>query len=304
MTEHKTVSHDGPLFDAMMREIDGRLSREGYSIEDRPIAATREVSVLHGVPIPIGGVDPERMPPELAAHAPLGAAITGWYDETYGERLKVDMKPGRTVVRLDGDLYALSIPRVFGGVAFGVSRVFLPKRTSLAAPAECNIIELVEHMTPTKAAQLSDDDLRAAERAFITALWASYTLEATPHPLMDSARADVATAVTALMHRGGRFGESKWASLQAAEKTLKAAIALQGETFPYSHNLTKLAARLIEVGVHVTVQPLVDAIQCTPGIRYGDEACSEAEAVAAHQASLELVNTLREAGAKFQAGIG
>lgn len=70
MTEHKTVSHDGPLFDAMMREIDGRLSREGYSIEDRPIAATREVSVLHGVPIPIGGVDPERMPPELAAYAP------------------------------------------------------------------------------------------------------------------------------------------------------------------------------------------------------------------------------------------
>lgn len=106
------------------------------------------------------------------------------------------------------------------------------------------------------------------------------------------------------MHRGGRFGESKWASLQAAEKTLKAAIALQGETFPYSHDLTRLATRLIEAGVPVAVQPLVDAIQCTPGIRYGEEACSEAEALAAHQASLELVNTLREAGASFQAGIG
>ncbi|WP_295194273.1 hypothetical protein [uncultured Brevundimonas sp.] len=73
MTEYKSIPHEGPLFDAMMREIDARLGREGYSIEDRPIFAGREVSVLHGVPIPIGGGDSERMPPELAAYAPLAA---------------------------------------------------------------------------------------------------------------------------------------------------------------------------------------------------------------------------------------
>lgn len=304
MSGYKTVPHNGPLFEAMMREIDARLGSEGYPIEDRPIFAGREVSLLHGVTIPIGKADASRLPPDIAAYAPLGAAISRWYDESYGDRLKVDMKPGRTVVRLDGDLYVIGIPRIFGSVAFAVSRDFLPERTSFAGPAECNIIQLVEHMTPARAARLSDVDLQAAERAFLSGLWASYTLEATPHDLMRSAQADVATAVTSLMDRGGRFGESKWASLQAAEKTMKAAIALRGGKFAFTHDLSKLATSLTSLGVDIDVQALLDAIQCTPGIRYGEEACTEDEGLRAHHASLELVNSLRDAGVGFAPGIG
>lgn len=304
MSSYKTVPHDGPLFEAMMREIDAHLTREGYSIEDRPIFAGREVSLLHGVTIPFGNPDISRLPPDIAPYAPLGAAIKRWYDETYGDRLKVDMKPGRTVVRLDGDLYVMGIPRIFGSVTFGVSRDFLPERTSFSGPAECNIIQLIEHMTPAKAARLSDADLQAADRAFLSGLRASYTLEATPHELMRSAQADVATAVASLMDRGGRFGESKWSSLQAAEKTIKAAIALQGGTFAFTHDLSKLATSLNSLGVAIDVQTLLDAIQCTPGIRYGEEVCSEEEALSAHHSSLELVNGLREAGVGFKLGIG
>ncbi|MNV27459.1 hypothetical protein D3C71_1186100 [compost metagenome] len=121
---------------------------------------------------------------------------------------------------------------------------------------------------------------------------------------MWSAQADVATAVAALMGRGDRFGESKWASLQAAEKTLKAGLALHGAKFAFTHDLSKLATSLRALGIALDVQPLLDAIQCTPGIRYGEEVCTEAEALEAHQASLELVNSLRDAGVKFESGIG
>lgn len=303
MSDRKTIQHEGPLFEAMMLEIDARLGREGHAIEDRPILAGREVSLLHDVPIPIGQIEPERLPPDVAPYATLGAAIIRWYHESYGDRLKVDMKPGRVVLRLDSDLYALGIPRVFGKVAFGVSRDFLPKRTSFSGPGEYNIIQLVEHMTAAKAARLSDADLQAAEHAFLLGLRAAYTLEATPHALMSSAQADVATAVTALMDRHDRSGESKWASLQAAEKTLKAAIALKGETFAFTHDLTKLASSLAALGVAIDIQHLLDAIQCTPGIRYGEETCTQAEALEAHQASLALVNALGEAGVGFETGI-
>lgn len=304
MSDHKTVPDHGPLFEAMMTEIDSRLGQEGCGIEDRPIRAGREVSLLHGVPVPIGRTDPERLPPELAPYATLGAAIIDWYDENYGDRLKVDMKPGRVVVRLDGDLYVIGIPRLFGSIAFGVSRDFLPERTAFRGGGHCNIIQLVEHMTPAKAARLSDTDLKAAEEAFIVGLWASYTLETTAHALMTSAQADVATAVTALLDRHDRSGQSKWASLQAAEKTLKAAIALKGGDFPFTHDLARLASLLSELGIVIEIKPLLAAIQCTPGIRYGEEACSQAEALAAHHASLALVNTLRDAKVGFQAGIG
>ena len=92
MSDQKTIPDHGPLFEAMMREIDTRLGREGCGIEDRPIRAGREVSLLHGVPVPIGRTDPERLPPDLAPYAALGTAIIDWYDENYGDRLKVDMK--------------------------------------------------------------------------------------------------------------------------------------------------------------------------------------------------------------------
>ena len=84
-----------------MHEIDARLGRDGYGIEDRPIRAGREVSLLHGVPIPIGDQNPSRLPPELAPYAPLGAAISRWYEETYGDRLKVDIEQVRRGVGAD-----------------------------------------------------------------------------------------------------------------------------------------------------------------------------------------------------------
>jgi HEPN domain-containing protein len=121
---------------------------------------------------------------------------------------------------------------------------------------------------------------------------------------MRIAKGDVATAISNLMARPGRFGESKWASLQAAEKVLKAAIELAGGNFGKVHDLEKLFAQLAAVGTRVDPKPYADAIQCKPGIRYGEEACTLDEALDAHRRSLDLVNALRDAGAKFNLGLG
>ncbi len=296
--------HAGPAFEAMMAEIDAALTREGFPIADRPMRAGSKVSVRYKIPMPIAVTDANRLPPELRPYVPLSLAIRRWYDDAYGDRLKVDMCPGRTVVRLDGDLYLLKVPRILGSVAFGVTREFLPERASGRPPLQANILQLIEHMTPTKASRLSDAALKAAEQAFQTALRASYSLEATPHDLLQSARGDLATAVTALMSDRGRHGESKWASLQAAEKTLKAAIALQGGQFPFTHELARLVRSLEPLGIDLDAPELLSAIQCTPGIRYGEEPCTQDEALAAHIASLSLVNRLRDAGARFNPGLG
>jgi HEPN domain-containing protein len=304
MTGKPPPPHIGPSFDAMMLEIDAKLAAEGCPIAHRPMHAGREISVRYGIPMPIAVTDVSRLPPELRPYAPLSIAITRWYDESYGDRLKIDMSPGRTVVRLDGDLYVVRTPRLLGSAEFHVSREFTPQPTCGRGPLRCNILQLVEGLTKAKAARLPDEGLTQVASAFTTALHACYTLEATPHVLLQSARSDMTCAVTALMGRTERAGESKWASLQAAEKTLKAAISLQGEEFAFTHNLTRLAGSLRDLGVAPDVEPLLAAIQCTPGIRYGEEACSQQEALDAHQASLSLVNALSEAGARFNPGLG
>ncbi|TCM14011.1 HEPN domain-containing protein [Novosphingobium sp. PhB165] len=208
------------------------------------------------------------------------------------------------VILLDGDLYVLRVPRVFGSVNFVLTRQWLPNPGIGSGTATCNITQLVDGMTAAKAGRLSDAALNTIGRAFEIAVPATFTLESTGHNLMFIARGDVEAAVNGLMARGGRYGESKWASLQAAEKVLKAAIDREGARYGFTHGLAALCKTLADTGLAFNADAQVAAIQCKPGIRYGEEPCICDEALAAHRASLELVNVLRESGAKFELGIG
>lgn len=298
----KPPPHSGPEFEEMMRDVDRVLVAAGHPIANRPLLAAREISMSRQVPIPMGA-NPSLLPPELRPFAPLGQAISQWYEHTYGDRLKVDMTPGRVVAELDGDLYVLKVPRIFGQVQLVISRTFLSTRGIGRGPATCNILQLIEGLTPAKAALLSDASLQHLNDVFGRALPALYTVENTRHDLMASARGDLSSAVNGLMDRDQRFGASRWASLQAAEKVLKAAIALHGGMFKKTHILAELCVEIRELGVAFDEPELVSAIQCSPAIRYGQETCSQAAALAAHHASLDLVTRLREGGARFELGL-
>ena len=297
------IPHAGPGFEALMAEIDATLAAAGKEIPSRPLLAVREVSLRYEISIPLSG-DSAGLPEDLKKHAPLSEAIRKWYDDHYGERLKEDPCPGRSVLVIDDDLYVIRIPRIFGGAQFVISRHYLPPPGIGRKLANCNVVQLVEGMTPAKALRLSNDALTEIAQAFERALPASYILESTQHELMYFARGDVVTAVNNLMDRSGRFGESKWASLQAAEKTLKAAIVLEGARFRHTHNLALLFQKLEELGIAIAYDEFVTAIQCDPKIRYGAESCTRAQALKAHQSSLDLVNALASAGAKFASGLG
>ena len=298
------VPLNGPAFEAMMREIDAKLKAEGVDIPSRPISAVGEVSIRHGdIPIPLGDGN-VRMPPELERYRPLAAAIRKWYDDTYGDRIKIDMSAGRIVLLIEGDLYALRIPRFFGSVNFTAVREWLPKAPIGRGPATCNVVQLVDDMTSGMARSLSDEALLAIWSAFEIGLPACYTMESTQSELMAIARGDLKVAVSNLMDRRDQFGASKWASLQSAEKVLKAAILLKGARFKFVHELQPLCDQLAGLGVVFDHAQLVGEIQCTPKIRYGKEPCTCEQALAAHQASLVLVNRLRDAGAGFELGLG
>lgn len=145
---------------------------------------------------------------------------------------------------------------------------------------------------------LSEVALRSMIELFPISLAAAYHLEAgAAHPLMKIAQSDMNTAVGKLMDRGEHFGDSKWASLQAAEKCLKAAIEIRGGIPDRTHKLGELRDDLAQLGVTIATPSLIDAIQCSPSIRYGDEHCTMIEALAAHHAVLRLVVELVVAGA-------
>jgi hypothetical protein len=302
MTE--IVPESGAAFEAMMREIDATLIQESIPIDARPIRALSAISSRYKISLPISKPGPNSSP-ELQRYGQLSENINSWYQNVYGARLNIDMSPGRMVVPIEGDLYVLRLPRIFGQVQFEVSPRFLPRQGIVGRkPAICNVLQLIEHLTPARAATLSVDALGSIWKDFKLGFEALSALESSQdHELIHIACGDIQTAVSNLMDRGGRNGESKWASLQAAEKTLKAAIVLEGGQFKFTHGLDGLCRQLSDLGIQFDSKPIVSAIQCPPGIRYGEVACTRDEALAAHRAVFQLVCALTNSGAKFRRGM-
>lgn len=186
---------------------------------------------------------------------------------------------------------------------FTVDRVFLPKgRNFTRGPAVANILQFVVDLSEAKAATLSDAELNYADVCFKFGFGAVSILQgsASLHQLVPIARGNLSAAVEHLTHQNPQYGESKWASLQMSEKVLKAAIELGGGSFTKTHKLADLFDQATTLGISGDWGPLQQEIQCSPGIRYGEEQCDRRQAQEAHHASLQLLNMLVKAGAKLR----
>jgi hypothetical protein len=220
----------------------------------------------------------------------VAGVVNNWYRQRYGEALYMDTWVGRTVVEFAGAIWRLKVPLVLGRVRFVVD-----PRQGLRG----NILDYFESDVATSLPVglregMSVADLRRVRDCFVRASRA-FTVFTSEDDMARSARANLATAVWRLTSRPADFGLSRWESLQAVEKLLKAALAKRNHTFPTSgkdgHNLKVLARMTKAVGVVVPEDSLLVRIQCPASVRY-NASVSSAEALEAHYASLEATSTL------------
>lgn len=289
-------------FEDLMAQVDQQLVGNGVDIPSRPIFAMMEVSKRFKIQLR-GGPRTEHSTPQEVEEIAYAEAIHQWYERNYKARLNESPGPLRTALLVDGDLYSLRIPWQIGRVAYVSTRQWLKNPSISGSPVTINVVQFLEGITPARAQRLSDKGLKEVWRSFNTAFPAAYTLTATDHKLMCIARGDVESAVSNLMAMEQRFGESRWASLQAAEKIIKSAIDLKVAKFKQTHDLRELCKQLASTGLQFNADAQLAALQCWPGIRYGEETSTQKQALLAHQSSLELVNIIREAGVPFNKGV-
>lgn len=288
---------EGPAFEQMMRVIDDELAAQGTKIQGRGFRAIQLISQRYGVSIPvIMGHRPG--PPNLERWADLSEKVHEWFADAYGDKMIIDGTPGRVVVELRGDLYVIVLPRIYGTFLPLVSRKFLDLPTiGRNAPVRINLVQAVEGLTEARAERLTDRDLQRIGQHFLEGLESCTVLESNAdQSMIPLAQGDIETATAKLLDRGDRWGESKWASLQAAEKVLKTAITLEGNAFPHVHKLQSLIDLLKSPHLRARLTPLVPKLQCDAGIRYGSEICTRGEALDAHHTSLALVRELHRNG--------
>lgn len=279
-------------FEELMASIDAEMAKEQVPIPGRALGAARLLAMRTGLDVlyPL----PKRLPaPEVYDGIDLAIRTRQWFNERYGEKLKIDFSLGRVAVNVRGDAWFLKIPFLAGSFYLTADPGRrLPKRTiSLASsePDTINILECVEKLPDALARDLSEEEKAVLVTVFRTAAEAfSQVADRFRHQYVAEVRTDLASAADHLVSQYGHTGQSKWSSLQAVEKMFKAYIRHKNGTIKQTHNLTQLAADAGALGLPPVPPALIAAVQTQASARYGDLAVSLEDAVAANHAAIEI----------------
>jgi hypothetical protein len=104
---------------------------------------------------------------------------------------------------------------------------------------------------------------------------------------------NIETAILQMTSQTSHYGESQWASLQSAEKTLKDFIERRRGNPPHTHNLSRLLLQAERLGLPGGYWPVLATIQCDAAVRYDNNVTLD-QAVLAHHASIDLCAFIAE----------
>ena len=214
-------------FDRDMQAVDEVLRQREVPIGARELQAIPEICRKYGF--------------SLGLHEPLAIRISGWLRARYGDRLKIDLSLGYypVVIKVKGDVFRLRVPMLIAG---GRIVCIAPPTPSIPNCPVINALDLVDRLPSDVAESLRTSELREIQTLFCEAEQNLRTIA----PVMNAAGykeglSDLSTAVNTLTQDRPSIGESRWASLQSAEKFLKAWMNEKGVTFNWVHDLTQLA---------------------------------------------------------------
>ncbi|WYX07930.1 hypothetical protein WJ978_17960 [Achromobacter xylosoxidans] len=288
-------------FDSMMTSLDGHLTSLGLLPAQRPLNASLVVSStlrLSGTFI-LGGSSNRGEP---FSPKDLLARIHDWYEEIYGERTKIDFSPGSIVVSTHGNFWEMKIPRTVGQVQAFISADLSHEGNRIATKdsplAKFNILCSLQGMTQAYANRLSSDDLRLLNEKFHTGSEAVAFLDGLGgHDLFNEARGDYRHSVDALL-TGRELSKARWDTAQCAEKVLKGLLARDGHKYPTSgaqgHDINHLGGLIKQkLGIELPATELT-VVHCSTAVRYAKERSTTEQALAAHDALVQLLSLLAQ----------
>jgi len=284
-------------FNHLMLAVDDNLAKKDL----KPFQRTLHVGRLFWEAFGWGGL---AIPPKELAERPgyagdvLMAKSYRWYEDRYGDQLKAPMAYGFAPVKLGNAVWSVRAGVVLGRAMLFIDRNLANKGNAMGSrnvEASLNVLTQIEGLPQGLANSLSDAALRSHFEFHLlvhqTLQWRSLLPNI---ELFDTAQADYdASTDNVLQHR---YGQARWSSQQAAEKTLKGLLTLGGTSFSTKgadgHNLKKLGESLqTNHGIAITPE-LLTLASCSPAVRYGEESSTQDQAIASNHAVLHVLEQL------------
>lgn len=256
-------------FLSLIKSVDDALEARHVPIDQRTVEALREVSKLLGVELPLIYEEPlwDAVPYNRGT---LGWKIFRWYKDHCGEKSTYIMDLGKVGLWLRGDCWFIRVPILFDW-------------------ENADLIGYVESLTSALRSTLSGNETNEIKRVFRLGTEAfTYMLMKRSYKYVAECSSDHRSAIDFLKPPIPHPAQSKWASLQATEKIIKAYTSSRGHTPKHNHKLIQVAQEAEVLGLNQVDRGLLDHIQCTPNTRYGEEATTLQDAIIAHQSALQV----------------
>lgn len=272
-------------FNDFMEKIDLKLKAKGVPIEARQIQGAGEVAKTLKTNIYM--VPRSSAKPSDFCNFSLSAHVVLWFDRRYGDRLKMNLSFGKTVVLVNHDFYKVTLPFVWGHPQY-IFDSTLKDYPNLQDP-RFNVASLVEGLTTDLARKIDKSGqfhiLNKVSKGIFLGLLMELHIEVF---YIKEAKGDLIQSVDSLFQHKPLCGSSKWGSLQFAEKIIKSFLKNKNESFPKTHNLSELINLLGRYNLKNLDSVDLNHIQCSPDVRYNSELVERSEAVQAHWDSVDL----------------
>lgn len=232
----------------------------------------------------------------------LYTQVHRWYKKRYGDRIKIHLGPGSYILMIKNEPWEVVYPLCYGKNNFTINSDLSKKnRSYITASGEAipsvNILCHINGMTFDVANSLSDYEKQIILSEYMFGLNAVQSLRSlSGEPFMEQAANDYDISVSNIFHKYPDYNNSKWASLQFAEKTIKSQLQINNISFKYNHNLAELAESLKALDLNVPEQ-IINNIQCKAAVRYGEEKVGRNQAILAVQSALALFANVFRASA-------
>lgn len=288
-------------FENLMQAMDTNLEQKGLKPFQRPI----HIGLLLWEALKWEGL---MLPPKELAGKPeftgdtLMAKAHRWYEQVYGEKLKSDWAIGYVPVKITNGLWKVRLPVMYGTCNFFIDKNLSNRGNTgvqKTGQSSINLLCLVEDLPAGLVERLPDSEISKFFDMYVFAFnTLSWRENLKGHIFFDEAYNDYSSSTDELLKQ--HFAQSRWASAQAVEKTLKGLLALGNKPFPKGndgHDLVKLGVIIKnELGVGIDANVLALAM-CSPKVRYGEEPSNSEQALFANHATLEVLSQLSKSKA-------
>ena len=282
-------------FESLMQAVDAALAAQGLKPFQRPLNVSRKFWEAFGWGGNVLPVRERAAEPGFEGEVLLAKAYQ-WYEHSYGERLKADFSYGRAPYRLANALWQVRVGWLAGTVDLFIDRNLGNEGVSIdvRSSATLNVLSAIERLPQGLAERLPEQVLREYAEFYVFLLDVfAWRAELPKQELFEMARADYESSTADLLAH--RYGQARWGTQQAVEKTLKGMLSIGGTDFPRGtkgHDLAQLGA-LAAQRHQIQVDPaLLQATACSAAVRYGEVPSTEDDAYTANHAALGIFSNL------------